>query len=77
MKYSINDLTRSYYEIKNEVPTYRLGQYFIYKLIKDSSSQEMQQLWNEWDDYKAQIKIHEIVNRYEWDYHDLPLLEGK
>ena len=74
MAYSIQDFTKEFYEIKETSPTYRVGQFFITKFIKDSTSEEMQELWNEEFTTLAFFKINEIIERWDWDYNDLPIL---
>ena len=76
MPYTINDFTKEYCNIKESVASYRIGQHFINKFIKDSSSYEMQKLWNEFGWEKAMVQIHKIVQDNQWDYNDLPLLRS-
>lgn len=73
-KYTIASFNVDYLKIFNEVPTYRLGQHFIDQFIKDSTSKEMCLLWEEKDTTKAYEKIYEIINRYDWDFFDLPVI---
>jgi len=74
MLYTITNFTNEYYEIKTSVPSYRFGQHFINKFIKDSSSEEMQELWNEEDVDNAAELVYDLIDQYKWDYSDLPLL---
>ncbi len=67
--------TSAYYDIKFQCPSYRYGQHFINMFIKDSSSQEMIDLWNEENIMTACDKACEIIERYHWDYDDLPLVD--
>lgn len=55
--------------------TYRLGQHFINKFIKDTSSYEMQKLWNEKVIDTARERIYYIIESYKWDWNDLPVLD--
>jgi hypothetical protein len=73
MPYTINDFTKEYHEKKGECDSYRIGQYFVWLFIKKSDTPEMKSLWNEWDVDVALVKIHEIIQRYNWDYYDLPV----
>lgn len=74
MTYAIMDFHKEYEDIIKIVPTYRLGQHFINKFIKQSSSEEMCDLWNEWDSPTANLHIYEIIERYNWDLNDLPVI---
>ena len=51
-----------------------MGQHFINKFIKDSSSEEMQELWNKDCVVLAAQRIERIIERNCWDYYDLPVL---
>lgn len=55
-------------------PHYRLGQMFITLFIKDSSTPEMCRLWNEKSLDKARLAIYHLIEEYNWDMNDLPLL---
>lgn len=55
--------------------TYRLGQHFINKFIKDSSSVCMQKLWNESNYKLAKFEICEYIKEIQWDYNDLSVLD--
>ena len=55
--------------------TYRLGQHFINLFIKDSSSAEMQCLWNQSDIESAKFAICVFIDDMQWDWEDLPLLK--
>ena len=75
MKYTVIDFNNEFYKIKETVPSYRLGQFFITKFIKDSSSDEMQKLWNEDNTSLVNSKICEIIQINCWDLYDLPVLK--
>lgn len=75
MPYTIVNFVREYNKIKETTPSYRIGQYFCSMFLRDSSTPELCSLWNEWDEDKALVSIHDIIQRYDWDYYDLPLLD--
>ncbi len=75
MKYTLNTFTKEYHKLADELHRYRLGQHFINRFIKDSSTPEMQELWNEWDYSKAFTMIHDFIEANQWDYYDLPLIK--
>lgn len=61
-------------DIQSRNPTYRLGQHFINRFIVDSSSEDMQKLWNERDQQVSMLRINKIVREYNWAWHYLPEL---
>lgn len=74
MAYTITDFHKEYEEIIKTVPTYRAGQHFINEFIKESSSDEMCDLWNDCNYITALSKIYSIIDTYGWDYYDLPVI---
>ena len=69
---TFSDFMKGYEALKTTNPTYRLGQHFITLFIKDSSSEEMQKLWNEKDEHITMSCINEVLRKYHWATHDLP-----
>ena len=76
-KYSITDFHKDYLEKYNECKDYRIGQFFISLFVKDSSEDFMCKLWNELNQEKAYKMIYEVIEKYNWDCYDLPLLRGR
>lgn len=70
-----DEFIASYHKIKDANPSYRLGQHFINCFIKDSSSPDMQKLWNNTSQSNCVTAIMLIMHDYSWDYRSMPLLE--
>lgn len=72
---TFSDFIKEYETIRTTNHTYRLGQHFINRFIVDSSSPDMQKLWNERDQKMSMFFIGKIVCDYDWDegnLHELP-----
>lgn len=63
-----------YLEKSKQTPSYRLGQHFINLFIEDESDPLIEGLWQA-DHVLAGIMIINIINTYQWDYDDMPLLD--
>jgi len=66
----------AYHNIKATNPSYRLGQHFINCFIKDSTTPNMQKLWNNKSQSDCVTSIMLIMQDYKWDYRSMPLLEN-
>ena len=66
------DFMNEYDHLKSTNHTYRLGQHFINRFIVDSSSPEMQQLWNDKREQVVMRNINKVIREYNWDLSDLP-----
>ena len=67
---------RNFLNLKVEVPSYRLGQYFINLFIKDETDPVLKGLWNK-TDREAAEQIHKVIDKYQWNVMDLPLMKEK
>lgn len=64
---SIPEFLSLFYTVRDRVdPTVRLGQMFINLCISDSSSDRMQELWNETNLDKAKYMILEVLGDFQW-----------
>ncbi len=72
---SLCQLEREYFDICNDVSSYRLGQHFINCCIKSGSGDEdklfFSRLWNENDVDKAREMLYSLITRYQWDVDNL------
>ena len=68
------DFIKEYETIRTTNHTYRLGQHFINRFIVDSSSPEMQKLWNAKCTQVSMCIIYKILSEYNWSWQDLPEL---
>ena len=65
---------QDYNKISEQTPSYRIGQHFINLFIEDESDPLLEGLWQA--DYRdAVLMISNIINTYQWDYDNLPLLD--
>lgn len=65
---------QDYKQLSEYNPSYRLGQHFINLFIEDDSDPLLEGLWQA--DYKsATMMISDIINTYQWDYNNMPLLK--
>ena len=67
---------RNFLNLKVEVPSYRLGQYFINLFIKDETDPVLKGLWDK-TDTEASEQIKTVLDKYQWDVMDLPLMKDK
>ncbi|AUR86393.1 hypothetical protein NVP1084O_186 [Vibrio phage 1.084.O._10N.261.49.F5] len=73
--YTWQDFYKGFIEIKEKVPSYRLGQHFMNLFIEDDYQSDMmfKGLWDKTGD-AAMTQIMEIINVYQWDTQDLPIM---
>lgn len=64
----------TYRELRNEVPSYRLGQHFVNLFIKDRSSDAYNKLWN-LPEAGAMRVILRTIEDFQWDLGKLPLVK--
>ena len=67
---------RNFLNLKVNVPSYRLGQYFINLFIKDETDAVLKGLWDK-TDTEASEQIKTVLDKYQWDVMDLPLMKEK
>lgn len=71
------EFMNSYSKCNEEVPSVRLGQYFINHFIKkEDNTTDYSKLWNEEDDQLAHILITALVEQLQWDFDKLVLVRG-
>ena len=75
MEYTIINFYKEFTAINKETPSYRVGQHFCNLFIKDSSTEEMCKLYNEENIKEGWVLIDNLINSWDWDYLDLPLLD--
>ena len=67
---------KSYLELSNKVPSYRLGQHFINVFIKDESvDSELAVLWSESNQVLAINQCLRLIEQYQWDMEALPIVQ--
>ncbi len=71
------DFLISYFKRLEQWEDYRLGQHFCNLFIKDSSTPTMCRLWEERDFQKATGMILVLIDIYQWDYNDLPVIKER
>ena len=69
---TFSDFIKEYEELKSTNHTYRSGQHFINRFIIDSSSEEMQKLWDAKCTQEVMVRIYKVIRGYNWDWNDLP-----
>ena len=72
---SYQDFYKSFLSIRENVPSYRLGQHFINMFIKDENTcfELTKGLWQKTGD-EAMTQICEIIKAYQWDLQNLPVV---
>jgi hypothetical protein len=65
-----DEFLEEFSSIKKSNNSYRLGQAFINKFIKDESDKVLEGLWEK-DWFDAVVQITEIIDEYQWDYNNL------
>lgn len=75
MAFTYQDFITSWKQIHDKVPSYRIGQHWINLFIKDEQACEVmvKGLWNKTGDEAFQ-QIKDIIDVYQWDYNDLPVM---
>lgn len=72
---SLSDFYKEFYAIKKNVPSYRLGQHFINKFVKDEHSDSLfKGLWNMRGESVVKSRIHIILETYQWDVDNLVIV---
>lgn len=73
MAFSYQDFHRNFMQIKENVPSYRLGQHFCNLFLRDSESDEVSRgLFQKTGDVAA-MQIYDVIKTYQWDMDDLPI----
>ncbi|AGG57810.1 hypothetical protein VPBG_00038 [Vibrio phage helene 12B3] len=69
---------KSFLQVLETTPSYRLGQHFMNMFIYDTSEftcdEACKGLWNKTGD-QAFTQCFEIINKYQWDVENLPLVD--
>lgn len=69
---TLDELIREYFNIKRRVSTYRFGQHFANRCLKDDSM--FPGLWNA--EYKEAFDmVVEICDEYNWNHSCIPTLQ--
>ena len=69
------DFYKSFWSIRENVPSYRLGQHFVNMFVKDSNTRDklFEGLYNKTGD-EAMTQICKIIEAYQWDLQKLPVV---
>jgi len=70
----------NFLSLKQQCPSYRLGQHFCNLFIKDSDPTTcdavVKGLWDKTGD-EAFVQCFKVIKYYQWDLQDLPLIDSK
>lgn len=75
MPFTYQDFHKSWQDIHDKVPSYRIGQHFMNLFIRDelSNSVMFKGLWEKTGE-EAYEQINDIIQVYQWDLDDLPIM---
>ena len=75
MPFTYQDFHKSWKDIHDRVPSYRIGQHWVNLFIKDEMSNEVmiKGLWEKTGE-EAYEQINDIIQVYQWDLDDLPIM---
>ncbi|QKN88431.1 hypothetical protein vBValSX1_38 [Vibrio phage vB_ValS_X1] len=70
---SIHALILEYSGVSEKEPSYRLGQHFINRCVRDDKDPLLAGLWEETDPEMASIQILKVCDAWQWDLRNLPV----
>lgn len=78
MPFTYQDFHKSWQDIHDKVPSYRLGQYFCSLFLKNTTDDNcdsiVKGLWEKTGE-EAYEQINDIIKVYQWDLDDLPIMK--